>query len=353
MKLTIESGLHSQYLRISDPEYHYAFGYYSNNSWVDDHRVVLYRFKSPNPAKVAETDPESISLVLVDLENRTKTVLPGTNCGHWDNFIVYGTRLYYIIDSSILYCMDVDSGEVKEICRGKRMYFPHMTSDGKYLNWHQLGTEDEPDTGIRVDVETGEMVTMFSKRFAPPFTTANHMMLCPTDPDLMFFAHEGNTFYVSNRLWLAPLGKEPFNIAKQYLNASGDLGDCFGHECWAADGKGLYFVKYICSPEGPTGLCYVSLDNPTESTLLYSKYNYWHVSVAPDGRHLAADTQDGSYSGVCLVDMETGTEEMLAKARVNWVHPCHPHPHFNPSSTKLAFQELDDNGQIVVGIFDI
>ena len=304
----------------------------------------------PDPAKPTETLPESKSVVLVDLNAQTETVLQGPDS---NNYVVHGTKLYYMIDSSVLYCMDVDSGETREICRGKRMSFPHMTADGKFLNWHQTGTDEEPDTGIRVNVETGETVTMFSKRFAPPFPVSNHMMICPTDPDLLFFSHEGITFYVSNRLWLAPLGKAPFNIAKQYLNTDGDLGDCFGHECWAADGKGLYFVKYPCSPEPPRGLCYVSLDTPNESRVLYSKYNYWHVSVAPDGRHLAADTQDNGYSGVCLIDMETGKEEMLAKAIINWTHPCHPHPHFSPDSRKLAFHELDENRQVVVGIFDI
>jgi Tol biopolymer transport system component len=350
MNFTIQNGLNCQYLQLSDPEYHYTFGYYSNNSWVDDHRIVMYRFKSPDPAKPTETLPESKSVVLVDLNAQTETVLQGPDS---NNYVVHGTKLYYMIDSSVLYCMDVDSGETREICRGKRMSFPHMSADGKFLNWHQTGTDEEPDTGIRVNVETGETVTMFSKRFAPPFPVSNHMMICPTDPDLLFFSHEGNTFYVSNRLWLAPLGKEPFNIAKQYLNADGDLGDCFGHECWAADGKGLYFVKYPCSPESPRGLCYVSLDNPDEAKVLYSKYKYWHVSVAPNGRYLAADTQDKGYSGVCLVDMETGKEEMLTKTKTNWRHPCHPHPHFNPSCTKLAFHELDENGQIVVGFFDI
>ncbi len=350
MNFTIQNGLNCQYLQLSDPEYHYSFGYYSNNSWVDDHRIVMYRFKSPDPAKPAETLQESKSVVLVDLNAQTETVLPGPDSG---NYVVHGTKLYYIMDSSVLYCMDVDSGETREICRGKRMSFPHMTADGKFLNWHQTGTDEEPDTGIRLNVETGETVTMFSKRFAPPFPVSNHMMICPTDPDLLFFSHEGITFYVSNRLWLAPLGKEPFNIAKQYLNASGDLGDCFGHECWAADGKGLYFVKYPCSPEPPRGLCYVSLDSPNESKVLYSKYNYWHASVAPDGRHLAADTQDKGFSGVCLVDMETGKEDMLVKTRTNWTHPCHPHPHFNPGCTKLAFHELDDNGQVAVGILNL
>ena len=51
--------------------------------------------------------------------------------------------------------------------------------------------------------------------------------------------------------------------------------------------------------------------------------------------------------------MKTGEETLLADCRINWVHPCHPHPHFNPDDTKLAFHELDDEGQVVVGIMEI
>ena len=193
---------------------------------------------------------------------------------------------------------------------------------------------------------------MFTKKFAPPFTVSNHMMLSPTDPDTIFFSHEGVTFYVSNRLWIAKLGEEPRNIAKQKLNADGDLGDCFGHECWAADGKGLYFVKYPCSPEPPRGLCYVDLAT-NEVKMLFSKFPYWHVSADNGGRYLAADTQSGDRSWVCLADMKTGEEIQLADCRINWVHPCHPHPHFNTNDTKLAFHELVDAGQVVVGIMDV
>ena len=217
MNFSIQEGLQGPYLQISDPEYHYTFGYYSNNSWVDDHRIVISRFKSPDPTKPSETIPKSESLVLVDLKTMTEKVLEGTGSR---NFVVHGTKLYYIMDKSVLYCMDVDSGETREICRGKRMEFPHMTADGKFLNWHQLGNEEEPDTCIRVNVETGETVKVFEKRFAPPFITANHMMLCPTDPDLVFFSHEGNTFYVSNRLWLAPRSPLAFRYCLAMLKGA-------------------------------------------------------------------------------------------------------------------------------------
>lgn len=353
MIFSTETGNLTPFLRLSDPVYHYTFGYYSNNSWVNDHQIILGRFKSSDPTKPLPDSsrevPGETQLVLADLEKQTETLLPLP----FTDFVVHQNHLYYVKGGQTLCHMDLDSGAQSELCTSPRMSFPHMTADGNYLNWHQLGTETEPDTGMRINLKTGAITKFFEKRFSKPFSTANHMMICPTNPDLMFFSHEGTTEYVSNRLWLASPGKEPFHIAKQELNKSGDLGDCFGHECWAPDGKGLYFVKYPCSPEPPRGICYVTLDDPDAHQILYSKYRYWHVSASPNGRYLGSDTQDGDYSGVCLIDQETGTEQMLVKARCNWVHPCHPHPHFNPGSTGFAFHELDEQGQVTVGIIHV
>ena len=345
MKFTVEQGVARKYLRISDPCYHYTFGYYSNNSWVDENRIVMCRFLSKNPRN--PEDRYANQLVLVDIAAQTEEYLVDAA-----DYVVAGTKVYYILDREILCYYDLESRKSREILRYKGMEFPHMTRDGRYLNWHHDGEGEEGNSGMRIDLQTGEVVTMFTKKFAPPFTVSNHMMLSPTDPDTIFFSHEGVTFYVSNRLWIAKLGEEPRNIAKQKLNADGDLGDCFGHECWAADGKGLYFVKYPCSPEPPRGLCYVDLAT-NEVKMLFSKFPYWHVSADNGGRYLAADTQSGDRSWVCLADMKTGEEIQLADCRINWVHPCHPHPHFNTNDTKLAFHELDDAGQVVVGIMDV
>ena len=185
------------------------------------------------------------------------------------------------------------------------------------------------------------------------------MMICPTNPDLFFFAHEGDTRYITNRLWLAHLNGDMYNIAAQRLDENGNLIDCFGHECWSSDGKGLYFVKYLCSPEGPRGIGYVDVESK-EYCIKYSKYHYWHVSCAPNGKYLAADayiSYDSNFMGtgetaVCFIDMESNKEELLVNVR-NRSHPAHPHPQFNTNSTKICFHNLEDEETISVGIINI
>ena len=74
-------------------------------------------------------------------------------------------------------------------------------------------------------------------------------MLCYRRPiaiNCFIAADDGNSHYVTNRLeCCADIGKQTDkNIAKQDMDENGCLTECFGHEIWAPDGKGLYFVKY-------------------------------------------------------------------------------------------------------------
>lgn len=331
---TTDAATGTPYLRIYDPEYDYTFGYYSNNMWIDDRSLVLARRK-----KGEKTDPwECVRLNLDTLEWKVLPVL----LHDFASYLVHGELLYGIMDHTFFrYDMHRENAEIEPLYHEEGMTFPHATADGRYFCW--MVYHDARMTASFFDVETGEHALLTDHRFAPPFPDIGHVMISPTDPDRVFFCHEGITFYVSNRLWMMRRGETPYNIAKQKLNANGDLGDCYGHECWAPDGKGLYFVKYSCSPEPPRGVCYVDAVSG-EAKLLFSQYPYWHVSCAPNGKMLAADTQSRGFSGVCLIDLATGEETMPIQAATTWQHPCHPHPQYNFCADRLTFHELYDGG---------
>ena len=344
MRFEIQNRDGSRILRIISDTYNYTYGYYSNNPWVNGDTIIIARFPELGDESVCD-------LLAVNLKTQTARIA-ASSCKGSSEFVVHGEHLYYITAPNDLWHMNLMTGEKECICRQPGMHFPHMTSDGRYMNWCRY--ENDVGIGVIFDTVTRTSCDIVQKKFAHPFTTANHMMICPSDPDCLFFAHEGITQYISNRLWLAEKGKGSRNIAKQKLNKDGDLGDCFGHECWAYHGKGLYFVKYACSPEPPRGICYV--DKVTgEAKLLWSAYPYWHVSCSPDDRFVGADTQNmgPGLSAVCIVDQPAGEERLLVKARTNWKHPCHPHPCFNTESDKVAFNEFAEHEKCTVGFIDL
>ena len=354
MNITKETRNGTPFTRISDPVLHYTVGYFTNNSWLDDDNVLVSEGKG-------RTDFSDATIYLVNLVEGTKKTIV-EHCRGF-NYLLHDTTLFYIRDK-VLHSIDLNTNEDKEICTCEYgISLPHCTSDGKYISWETH--KDGRHACYVVEVETGKVELAFEKSFEPPFDCTNHYMICPTDHNKIFFAHEGNTEYITNRLWLWEKDKGMRCIAKQYLDEDGNLGDCFGHECWAPDGKGLWFVKYPVSPQPPKGLSYVDLEG-NQRIAVYGKYPYWHVSCSADGKYLAADTQLRTYAGpiieglteeemslvydtdCCLINLETGEEKAVISVVTNSKHPCHPHPALSPNSKWMCFHDFVD-GQVTVG----
>ncbi|MBE6613010.1 MAG: hypothetical protein E7632_11005 [Ruminococcaceae bacterium] len=323
-------------ITLTSDKYQYTFGYYSRNPWVSDDVCIMAR--AEDFTKSADTE-----LVAVDFAGREVHELGISDLG-WSEFAVHGEDLYWISDG-VLYHRNVRGGEVKKIAEMPGMNFPHMTADGNYINWE--ADRDGKYCGFVCDVRTGEVTELCAMKFAEPFPVANHMMICPTNPDILFFAHEGITQYISNRLWIAEKGREPRSIARQHLDHNGNLGDCYGHEMWAADGKGVWFVKYPVSPQPPCGLSYVDLATG-KTTLHFSKFAYWHCSTSPDGRYVGADTLENP-SKIVVVDLETREERCVDVITNGWKHPAHPHPCFSPKSKYVAYNHVID-GRTTVSV---
>ena len=312
-------------ITLISEKYHYTMGYYSRNPWVSDDVCVLAR-------QTDVTVNNGSELVAVDFAAQKVHEL-GIFSSAWSDFVVHGETLYWIKDG-VLYSRNVWGGDVKKIAEMPGMNFPHMTADGRYLNWKAVCGDKY--CGFVCDVQTGEITQLCAMRFMEPFPEADHMMICPTNPDIMFFTHEGGGGYNTNRLWIAEKGRAPRCIVRQNLDHNGVAIDQYGHEMWAPDGKGLWCVKYPFLPTSTHGLTYVDIDTG-DTTLRYSKYNYWHCATSPDGRYLAADICEGP-SGVCIIDLATGEEKLLVEnVLTSGQHPGHPHPCFSPASKYVGY----------------
>ena len=332
-------------LYLTSDTHHYTYGYYSNNAWSNGDVIIVARSASEDPTKFGAAE-----LVAVDIY-REKAWSLGITARGYSEFVVDSELVYYLNSAYELRCFNMLTKSEHTVIKKNGINFPHITANGSHINLslHEGGL----DRGFVVDVKTGESYEIMAVRFDEPYPVANHHMICPTDPTIMFFSHEGTTTDIPDRLWIAKLGEEPYNIAYQNTNSAGKPVDCFGHEYWAPSGEGLYFVKYSCSPSSPKGVCYVSLDDIENPQVLYSKYPYWHVSCSPDERYIVSDTQSGSYSGVCLIDTETDSEIMLYKANTyQWTHPAHPHPCVNTDSNVVSFNDYNlENGKVAIGFY--
>lgn len=349
-------------ITITDEQYHYTSAYYTTNKWLDRDTIVLARSKNQTIGVRANPFEDHVELVKVSLKDGSKTVL----CNDALTFYAVWRDQVFYSNGYALKAIDVPTGAIRtiyenEACKafvhsGKEysgetllLQQPHLTNDGKWVAMY-IPRKDQASIFLRVNTQTGEAENFLEKQFAHPFYQGNHLMPCPENGDLYFFAHEGTTQYVSNRLWLYDCArKEARNIARQRLNADGDLGDCFGHEMWAPDGKGLYFVKYPCSPEPPRGVCYVDAQSG-EYELLYSGFEYWHVGVSGDGQFITADTFANGRSGVVVIDRSDDSENLIDTVDITWQHPCHPHPQLCADNSRVSYTALSDAGRTCVKI---
>ena len=326
-----------EYITITDDIYHYASGYFTMNKWTNNGDLVLLRSKYENMKFPNELVYYSVS------EQKVKEILcTNISGGLSGGYLVYND-IVYILTQGKLIALDLNTKEertVYTVRKGDSWTMPHITSDGRYISLHSR--VESKGKFISIDTQSGEVNISFEKKFLPPFSTANHGMICPANPDIMFFAHEGNTQYITNRLWIYNKKTGQMrNITKQKMDENSNLVEFFGHETWAPDGKGMYFVKYPQSPLKPTGLGYVDMETG-ENEILFSGYPYWHVSVSKDGKHLSADTMRGCFDGtdlseVVVADIAERTETVIDVVHSTGKHPCHPHPHFSLDSKMLVY----------------
>ena len=316
---------------ITDDVYHYTAGYYVTNKWIDNDTFVGVR--AMNEKMHSENELVKISLADGHVE------VIDTDVAYETFSEVKNNKLYYNNADGVVE-LDLKSDVKRCVCMTDAGYL-QLTADGEYASVF-TGKEGTPSKFYRVNIKTGEIEKLIELNFSEPFDVANHLMISPTDKDLFFFAHEGDCRYISNRLWLYDARtKKRWNVARQSLNQDGNLGDCFGHEIWAPDGRGLYFAKYAVSPEPPRGICYVDVETG-KYKLLYSKYKYWHVGISQDGRYLIADTQyDPHQCEIVVVDRETNEEFVVDMPYMTGSHPCHPHPQLSPDSKKIIYTALD------------
>ena len=343
---------------ISDNIYHYTHGYFVENKWLDNDTLIIKRSKERSIACNDDKGEIMCELVKLSLKNNSMEIVCKDKIFDY-YYLVYGNKIYYS-DRKYIKSVDIDTKEVEIFYEND--YYPNkmtimspsITNDGKYICIYIAG-DCAPVKCIVFERETGKIVYSFIPRaFSKPFDRVSHVMICPENYKLVYFCHEGTTEYISNRMWLYDADSgEQWNFAKQRLDLDGNLGDCFGHEMWSPDGKGMYFVKYPASTLNPMGVCYADVKTQ-KVDVLYSGFKYWHIGASQSGKFLAGDTfepyiSDKSKSEVIFIDFEEKSELLIDIAHKE-NHPAHPHPIISPNCDKIVYNTLDENDRVVLKI---
>ncbi len=290
---------------------------------------------APNANVIAWVDPTQREIHLLDVETRRTcrvvhepegkiegplTIAPdGTRIAYWATFPSVANRFFddYI---TVIFYVDVDPAAHKPLSEPRIIEaYPRR----KGPTW----SKDNPRDGVHV----------------------NHPQLNPHDKDHLTFAHEmlgsrPDGSIARSRLWhtrvdgsrMEPLIRQPAGLD-------------FTHEVIAPDGKSLIFPYMF-------GVGQVFFDTRETRSLYYHPHCCpGHITVSPDGQWIAGETwgrpkgPDGrEKQSIMMFDVPT-----RRFAHLVWFNLSHPHAHFSPDGTRIAFSFRDDAGFQQVAVIDV
>lgn len=170
--------------------------------------------------------------------------------------------------------------------------------------------------------------------------TVAHMVFCPDDPDLFFYAGP-----LTDRVWV--VHRDGSGNRRLYHRRPGEW---ITHESWLPGTRELAFVDW------PRGVRCVQVDTGVERRV--ASFNAWHAVCNPAGTLMVADTNFPDI-GLQLFDPRDGVGEpttlcfpQASSVGEHWNGPfpyehgpvavhapqhTHPHPSFSPDGARMVF----------------
>jgi len=278
-------------------------------------------------------------------------------------------RLFYF-DGPVLHSLKIDTLEDRELYRvpdGFKAALPTCTTDGRYVAFAYCEqTELSTQTGriystmheryyqrpssvvMRIDTESGAATAAWGET-----TWISHVLIHPTQPNLIVFCHEGGGTCVDQRMWIVdtddrqmrkalPLypQKPGESCVHEFFTQQGDVG--FQYSLDREDGREEYnaFIR----PDGTWIRQYLypgrrpgHVQSNSDNTLLVG-----------DGAYLSRDDKEGrDYIGLMTHVNGRVQVRRLARHGTSWLtQASHGHPSFSPDDRWVVYNsdaEKSDN----------
>jgi oligogalacturonide lyase len=269
-------------------------------------------------------------------------------------------RLFYF-DDRALRSVNTDTLEDRELYRvpaGFKPSLPTCTADGRYVAFaYGEETAQSTETGriystmheryyqhprsviMRVDAETGEAVAAWGEP-----TWISHVLIHPTEPNVIVFCHEGGSTCVQQRMWTVDLRHKQARKAAplypqrpgescvhEYFTPQGDVG--FQYTLDREGGPEEYnaFIR----PDGTWVRQYL-LPGPRPGHIQSNSDN---TLVVGDRAYLSPDDKDGAqYIGLITHVNGHARVRRLAWHGTSWrTQSSHGHPCFSPDDRWVLY----------------
>jgi oligogalacturonide lyase len=271
-----------------------------------------------------------------------------------------GGWLFYF-DDQVLRAVDTNTLKDRELYRvpaGFKPALPTCTADGRYVAFAYIEeTAQSTETGriystmherfyqhphsvvMRIDTGTGDAVAAWGEA-----TWISHVLIHPTDPNLILFCHEGGSTCVQQRMWIVDLRHQQARKAAplypqrpgescvhEYFTRQGDVG--FQYTLDREGGREEYNAFIL--PDG-TWVRQYRFPGPRPG---HVQSNSDNTLVVGDGAYLSASDKDGNQ----YIGLMTHVNGHVQIRRLAWhgsswrTQASHGHPSFSPDDRWVIY----------------
>lgn len=269
-------------------------------------------------------------------------------------------RLFYF-DGSVLHSIKTDTLEDRELYRvpaGFKPALPTCTTDGRYVAFaycqettlstetgriystmHERYYQHPHSVVMRIDAESGAAVAAWGEA-----TWISHVLIHPTQPNLIVFCHEGGGTCVEQRMWIVNLDDTQMRKASPLYPQR--PGESCVHEYFTQEGDVGF--QYSLDREGGREEynAFIRPDGTWIRQYLFPGRRPGHIQsnsdnslVVGDGAYLTPDDKEGrNYVG--LMTHANGRVEVR---RLAWhgtsalTQASHGHPSFSPDDRWVIY----------------
>jgi oligogalacturonide lyase len=269
-------------------------------------------------------------------------------------------RLFYF-DGPILHAVKTDTLEDRELYRvseGFRPALPTCTADGRYVAFayceetelstrtgriystmHERYYQHPSSVVMRIDTESGAAVAAWGEQ-----TWISHVLIHPTQPNLIVFCHEGGSTCVDQRMWIVDIDdRQMRKAAPLYPQRPGE--SCV-HEYFTQQGDVGF--QYSLDREGGREEynAFIRPDGTWVRQYLFPGRRPGHVQsnsdnslLVGDGAYLSANDREGrQYIGLMTHVNGRVQVRRLAWHGTSWLtQASHGHPSFSPDDRWVVY----------------
>lgn len=251
-----------------------------------------------------------------------------------------GDEVFYPAKSNTIYAVNILTLEEREVCQvpdAVSVGAVSVSEDGACVlfsvdyesYWEHVPFEEAPYAFPRkafgyVPTEGGEMTPVVNANLE-----MSHPQFCPTDVDIILYAHEG-PWHKVQRMWLIRRdGSDNHPIFLQSTN------EAVGHEFWSHNGERIYVSCY--GGRQPQGLWSVNKEDTQERCVLIGP-TVAHGAVNPSEDRFVTDECYRDRSCLWIARAGDPQPEILCRTGADWGEGAfHPHPRFTPDGTGVVF----------------